>query len=189
MVPRPEKARSLVDEPFFIGAVMTDQTPGQPRRGRKPTRDEMRVRITAAVEMLAVKGWKKFQIKAAFKKQWGCGPRTVERYLTKARAILRAEAGKSDEDHLSESYAFYKSVLANDKATLREKTKAQENLDKLLGLRKPFKVAQTDAAGNDIPDDELAERKRRVIAALERIKSREAMKSSTILDQMDPVDN
>lgn len=149
----------------------------------------MRQRITLAVELLAVAGLKKFQIKKAFKDKFGTGPRTVERYLTKARAILRAEAGKADEDHIAESYAFYKSILHHKNSTIREKTKAQECIDKLLGLRKPFKVAQTDAAGKDIPDDELDARKRRIIAAMERIKARDAMRSSSILDAMDPVDN
>lgn len=137
-----------------------------------------------AIEMLT-RGLKKHQIKAAFLKEYGTGARTVERYLQRARAVLRAESGKDTADHVSESYGFYRSVLNNANATVREKILAQECIDKLLGLRKPFKVAATDAAGNDIPENELDARKQRLVAAIERIKQREAIVKPSVIDQLD----
>lgn len=150
-----------------------DQTP--PTKGKKPTREELRERISLCVEMLSVKGWKKWQIKKAFREKYGSSARSVERYLAKARAILRSEYGKEDVDHSSESYAFYRGVIQSQTSTVREKLKAQENIDKLLGLRKPLKVANTDAAGNTIDPNDLEERKKRVAAAIEHIQERQSI--------------
>lgn len=147
-----------------------------PKKRTKPTREEMRERVALCIEMLSVRGWKKWQIKKAFREKYGSSARSVERYLSRARAILRSEVGKEDTDHLSESYAFYRSVIQSTNATIRDKIKAQENIDRLLGIRKPIKVAQTDKDGNDvISDNELEERKKRLAAAIERIKEREAI--------------
>jgi hypothetical protein len=44
--------------------------------------------------------------------------------------------------------AFYEGVRSNQNATIWQQLKAQEQLDSLMGLPKPRKVAMTDSSGN-----------------------------------------
>lgn len=155
--------------------------PPRNRKG-KISAAEMNKRVELAAELLA-KGYRKGKIKQVFREQFSVSFRSVERYLARARKRLRQASGMPPEDHISDSLAFYQSITRDANATESAKLRARENIDKLLGLRKPFKIATTDAAGNDLPEDELAARRERVANALEVIKQRGNIRRQAIADE------
>lgn len=67
--------------------------------------------------------------------------RTCEKILTAARTSLADRIGKARGDLRNEAYLFYDSVLRDPGAKPLEKIKAQERIDKLLGLEKPQRIA------------------------------------------------
>jgi ATP/maltotriose-dependent transcriptional regulator MalT len=152
------------------------------RKGKIP-RAEIRKRIKLASTML-MQGYPNSQIKATFYEQFSVSYRSVERYLSKARAQLRAQSGKPPEDHIAESLAFYTSITRDTQAPYSARLRARENIDRLLGLRKPFKIAATDAAGNDLPADELQTRRERVAQALEVLKQRASIRNLAIGEEL-----
>ena len=59
---------------------------------------------------------------------------TIERYLTRARGHAADLTSRTAESPGRRRSAFYESVLADSKASIRDKVRAQERIDKLLGL-------------------------------------------------------
>lgn len=159
----------------------------QPEGYRRPTKTIARLRIVAVAEAIA-KGYTRTQIKATFSKEWTCSPRTVERYIIRARNMMLAESSTTNFDQLvSEAVMFWKSRMRDPKLPPREQSRARENLDKIFGLYKPTKVAVTDAQGNDVfeneNEDELMLRRKRVAEAWQRLRDRQQ------LDAEKPSDN
>lgn len=93
------------------------------------------------------------EIKRAMKANFGMSSRTAERYMSRARARMKAEyAAKVNEgtDLLKmESVNFYRSVIRDPAAMTQDKIRAQERLDKLFGLDMPVKVAPTTPDGKE----------------------------------------
>lgn len=58
-------------------------------------------------------------------------------YISRARQRLLKRIAEPKENHRAKSLAFYESVIASDDATYKEKVKAQNSIDKLLGLDIP----------------------------------------------------
>jgi hypothetical protein len=104
-------------------------------RGRNPTADETAERIELCRSML-LRGVPKFTIKRAFRQRFGADidHATIERYLTRAREGMLADLTRGRQTFRAGSLAFYESVKADPTATVRDKVKAQERIDKLLGL-------------------------------------------------------
>lgn len=80
------------------------------------------------------------EIKRMAAAKFGVKPRTIEHYLTEVRNERIEESGRTVDDHRADSFHFYISVLRDKKADPRDKIKAQERIDKLLGLERPQKV-------------------------------------------------
>lgn len=89
-------------------------------------------------------------IKTEFAAETGLKPRSIERYIQKARQeiesrdsqqqtaaclelLILLEAKKADQ-LFAESVNFYQSIIANPNTGTREQLHARERLDKLLGL-------------------------------------------------------
>ena len=84
---------------------------------------------------------------AAIRNEFRVSRRQADRYLHSAR-ILTVEALKKDKDqHVADAYATYKAIVADPNAENRDKIRAQEALDRLLGLSAPHKVAPVDPSG------------------------------------------
>lgn len=98
------------------------------------------------------------QIKKRFAEEFKCSPRSAEPFITKAIADIRAEMGKSLDEHKGDSYAFWDAIVSDTTRTDVVRMRAQENLDRLTGVAAPIKVAPTDSAGKDLPPQ--ASRKR-----------------------------
>lgn len=126
---------------------------------KKPTREETTRLKTQFVRTLINEGrYSRGEIKRLFAKQFGCSPRSAERFISKAYQQIREESGRDTAEHRVEAYAFWTAV-ASGKITvngatvavgLRERMRAQENLDRITGVHAPTKQAVTDAAGQDV---------------------------------------
>lgn len=103
------------------------------------------------VAKLWSRGWSKSAIKGAVNKKFGeVAPRTVEDYLADAKVMLLADADVTEEELKAESLACYRGLKRSKSEFVV--AKAQERIDKLYGLEKPAKTAQTKADGSDLPE-------------------------------------
>ncbi|WP_417383563.1 hypothetical protein [Gimesia sp.] len=89
-------------------------------------------------------------IKTEFAAETGLKPRSIERYIQKARQEIASRdsqqqtaaslellillEAKQAEQLFAESVNFYQSIIANPNTGTREQLHARERLDKLLGL-------------------------------------------------------
>jgi hypothetical protein len=103
--------------------------------GRRPTVDELAERTELCRSMLQ-RRVPKGTIKRAVRQRFGADidHATIERYLTRAREALLTDLTRGRQTHRADALGFYESVLADSKAAFRDKIKAQERIDKLLGL-------------------------------------------------------
>ena len=103
--------------------------------GRKPTTDEIAERIELCRSML-LRRVPKSTIKRAFRQRFGADidHGTIERYLTRAREAMLIDLTRGKQALRADSLAFYESILADSKAPCRDKVRAQERIDKLMGL-------------------------------------------------------
>jgi hypothetical protein len=140
--------------------------PAEPRRRRKrrkpqaetrqPTDAELQARIDRCRQLLG-QGKYDGEVKKIVAAQFKLSPRTVERYLRRARDLIVADTGRDKQEHRAESYAFYVEVRGNAKALPKDRLRAQERIDKLLGLEEPqrHQLAIHRRRIEDLSDDEL----------------------------------
>src|SRR5438874_2027192 len=104
-------------------------------QGRKPTTDEKAERIELCRSML-LRRVPKSTIKKAFRQRFGhnIDHTTIERYLLRAREVMLTDLTRGRQLLRAEGLALYESILADPKAAHRDKVKAQERIDKLMGL-------------------------------------------------------
>lgn len=109
------------------------------------------------------------EVKRVISKEFGIKPRSVEPYIRRAREELRSVVGQSIEDLRAQSYRFYTSVLNDPEASHSDKIKAQQSIDKLLGLPKPIMIHNkntnlelTPEQIQEMTDDELADLQSRI---------------------------
>jgi len=109
----------------------------------RPTRKEHDERVAVCADMLA-RGFRNGAIKRRVAAFYGCSPRSVERYLRRARdrlcEELDGEGGR--EEHRARSLDQYRMLLRDDGTTPVVRLKAQERIDKILGLEAPAEVRQ-----------------------------------------------
>jgi len=118
---------------------------------KRATPEQLQERIAYARELL-LKGATKTEIRSAIRKKFGKQLHwsTCDWYSSRARAAMRKETGDGFDDLVSCSYSTYQSIIEDPDTKPLEKIRAQEAMDKLLGLRAPQRVAQTDSKGNDV---------------------------------------
>lgn len=83
------------------------------------------------------KGWKKYQIKDAVRRFAGeeLSARTIDSYISEAKAQLREDYGGTREEHREDSYLFRREIRDNPENSARDRLKAQDGIDDLLGLK------------------------------------------------------
>lgn len=117
---------------------------------RRCTREQQVSRIHEVL-LFIVGGKTKGEIRRELRNKYQLRSRQADRYISKARDRLANERGGLPTSVLvDQSYGFYMSVLADGMVDTREKLKARELADKLLGLQAPSKFAATTAAGDDL---------------------------------------
>jgi hypothetical protein len=99
--------------------------------------------------------------------EWGVSPRTVEGYVSRARARLVQQVGDGKEQLRGDAFAFYKGIVENQAESTIVRLRAQERIDQLCGLNAPTKLSVTDPTGTgpgtinvgsvrSLPDEALA---------------------------------
>lgn len=112
---------------------LPDMEKGRHKSTKKATREENRVRVRYVVLMLC-EGRSKKYIQDLFAKLYGLKHRQTERYIQSARTAMSSEINVPTSELLARSYAFYMTVLQDGHAHWREKIKARQCADQLLGL-------------------------------------------------------
>ena len=132
------------------------QTPEQiagetARRNRKASQVEADERISYCVDCVNA-GMQPGEIRRLCSEKWGIGTRSISLYLSRAHGRILASHDKPVEAHRADAIAVYRSVIDNPEAEDRDRIKAQERIDKLLGLEihLPKRIEHTGAAGGPI---------------------------------------
>lgn len=128
------------------------QSPPAPKKKNRPTLEEHEERIELVVKLMVILA-RKWEIKRGLELRYGkIAPRTVERYMARARERLREFEGKSKEELFAESVQYYAGVLksTDPKVTTRDKMVARERLDDLFGLKHAVRHEITGADGGPI---------------------------------------
>jgi hypothetical protein len=89
-------------------------------------------------------------VERALVQKFGVGRRQARRYLAAARRAMLVAAERSREVHLAEAYAFYRSLAANADAKDADRIKAQERIEKLLGLDSASPAESPDVDGQPL---------------------------------------
>ena len=110
------------------------------------TRGEERERVELCRKLLASRA-SECDVERAAMQSFGVGRRQARRYVALARQAMLAAAGRSREVHLAEAYAFYCSLIAQTETKDADRIKAQERIEKLLGLEPPSRGEATDSDG------------------------------------------
>jgi hypothetical protein len=108
------------------------------------------------------------QIKTAFAKEFDCAPRSAERWMTRAKEALKAQAGQDVADFRADAIAFYNMILASQETPIVHRLKAMDQLTILVGANAPTKVAATDTRGNDIMGMDPATRRKALLETVDR---------------------
>jgi hypothetical protein len=135
----------------------------------KPTRVEEEARVAYTVHLLSRYAYKG-EIKRLLKQRFGISARSCERYLARARELLRERTGADLDEHRALSLGFYESVIRDPATTTREQLLAQKRIDKLLGLEERGQAARMETDRQQA--DKLAALRQ---AALRDPESRELM--------------
>lgn len=123
------------------------------------------------VRELLAKGHHDGEIRKLTAQKFGCAPRTVHRYLTTVRGNIREETGRDVTEMRGDSLEFYRGILTNPNASVRDKIRAREAMDKILGLNLPEKKdINLDVSGNvhdamkQMENEELTDEELEVLA-------------------------
>lgn len=121
------------------------------RRRRKACQDEVDERIGYVVDCINA-AMHPGEISTLCQEKWGIGSRAIAHYLSRARNRIIAAHDKPVEAHRADAIAVYRAIIDNPDAEHRDVIKAQERIDKLLGLEihLPKRIEHTGAAGGPI---------------------------------------
>lgn len=144
------------------------------RRKRKakrirPAKTDVQARVEFVRELIAKRALTSV-IKSKFREKFGPADHTtILRYMLRAREAILADASRTRSEMKAESKAFYETFLNDPKVSARDKIRAQERLDKLMGLEERKAIdLKAEIVGEDATPQKV-ERIRRVLAAeLER---------------------
>lgn len=133
----------------------------------RPIREEIQDRVDLCRKLLA-KGKRDGEIKKAVSAKYECSPRSVEKYLRRAREQIAQDMGRSRAILRDEACEYYLDICGDMDVDPRTRILARKRLDEILGLNAPFKLAQTDSEGNDIPIEQRREETARLLGILQR---------------------
>ena len=100
-----------------------------PRRARGGDRE----RIELCRKLLATRV-SEYDVERAAANQFGVSRRMAQRYLAAAKQGMLDAAGRSYAEHRAEAYAWYCSLIGGKDIKVADQLKAQERIEKLLGL-------------------------------------------------------
>lgn len=137
--------------------------------GIKPTREQRDEAVEYTRELL-IRALHFGQIKQALRMKfpWITGKSTCSDYVGRARQVMLSDMSTDREEQRAESLSRYHAVLRDKDSSPMEKIKAQERIDKLLGLEMPHRTELTGANGKPLAVEHSA-KPDYDIAAMERI--------------------
>lgn len=115
----------------------------------RPTHKEHRERVAMCRALLG-KCVHDGDIKRIVAAKYGISKRSVERYLRSAREQMVAETGQPREVLQAESVEFYRTICQKKEAEDRDKIKARERIDKVLGLEAPARLEHSGRDGGPL---------------------------------------
>ncbi len=98
-------------------------------------------RVLVCAGMLQ-QGINKGAIKKFAREKYGINNVQVNRYITRARKHLHAQANASRDEMRGASLGFYRAIARDPKTDTRDRLLAQSRIDKLLGLDAPMQTNQ-----------------------------------------------
>lgn len=121
---------------------------GKPKPGQlSPVEQQRREQIIARTKTMIAQCMHTGEIKKALFREFDIAWRQAMKYIGIARKEILESEGVSLEDKRSRSRAFYESVLQDPAATMFDKLRANERLDKLDGLEAPQRREVSGPAG------------------------------------------
>lgn len=115
----------------------------------KPTKAEHAQRVNLCRQMVG-QAYHDGEIKRLVSQKYNISPRSVERYIKRARDQIIAELGIPKVELRAQSAEFYRSVAHDAKQKTRDRLRARERIDKLYGLDSPIMVSPTDPEGGPL---------------------------------------
>lgn len=110
---------------------------------QKPKRNiskEQQIQLVRLIKKMLGMAKYTSEIKKAVQQKYGLSTRSVQRYITRARREMVKHTKSSIEDHVAEAYYFYRGILTDENSTQRDRLRARERIDKLLGLDSPTRT-------------------------------------------------
>jgi hypothetical protein len=112
------------------------------RRGPVPQIEEFRSKLAHYVADLLGRGANAHEAAAVVRRAYAesalfgkeCSPPTTAAVIAMARTIIIERTGRSREEHLRDSFAFYTQIVRDPETSTSEKLRARAALDSLLGL-------------------------------------------------------
>lgn len=141
----------------------------------KPSNAEIMGRLEHCHDLIA-SGKRDSEIRQILRKKYHVSRRTCDRYLSRAREEMVACIGRPKEELIAESYAVYRGVIVDSLSTPSVIVRAQSSIDRLLGLRKPILLAETDRDGRDKPMSR-EELQNRFLELVSKLKGRASLAS------------
>lgn len=136
---------SPVGEAELKQALARTGRPGNP--GRRCTKIELQNRIIFVANLLSEKRMHKGEVKRNVKRFFGVGGRMAESYISRARQYLIDRTNKPKEAHIADAFGLYEAIIRDSGATHSLKMQAQGEINSLLGLAAPTKIAPTTPDG------------------------------------------
>jgi len=122
------------DPPAELTAATSAESPAAttPKRRHRMSK-EQRALIVRLIKKLLCMGKYTSEVKTAIVREFHLSRRSVERYITSARREMVERLDISIAQHRAESFYFYRSVIESPRSTQRDRLRARERIDKLLG--------------------------------------------------------
>lgn len=131
---------------------------------------EQQTQLVQLIKHLLSLGKHPTEIKRAVVREYDLASRSVERYITRARREMTKCFEVPIEQLRAEAIFFYISIINDTKSQQRERLRARERIDKLLGLDKYVhsqynisKITLTREKLKSMTDEELEETHQRLL--------------------------
>ena len=119
---------------------MMDDAP----QSRQSLSEDQRTLLLRLVKKMLGMGKYPSEIKQAVSQKFHLSRRSVERYMKRARREMVENLNIPVKEHRAEALYFYRSVVSDPNSSQRERLRARERIDKLLGLDIPAKIQVED---------------------------------------------
>lgn len=103
-------------------------------RPKKTHAQKKEERVSMATNLLG-RLYTKGQVVAQLKERFRFSARSAENIITAAKSRIRTATEKTTTELVSEAFDYYRQILQDPQTEQREKIRAREALDKLLGIQ------------------------------------------------------